>query len=510
MRWFASLRWQLTLTFCLLLAILLGAAGWVEDVALRQTLLQSRIQSVETSYFSVIASVRQQEAAEARAGLGRLSLADGARLLATEVAAERVGIVLYTRRLDPLTAGVPHGEVAADLPRIDRAILRAAAAGHPSGPMVVASRAGDQLAVVVPISRRTRAVPLIGQLSVSAAQVENELAAIRTLLVVGGLALVGAALLVGLYLGTRALRPLGRLTAAARALAEGDLTQRSRLRPRRDEVGVLARVFDDMAASVERTVRVRAEAEQRMRQFVADASHELRTPLTTIKGYVDVLQRGASRDPKALAEALPAMARETERMRGMVQDLLTLARAEASRPPQPRPVALAALVREVLRGGPGADPVNGDLDPEVLALADPEALQTILRNLRSNAERHAPGAPVRWRTLRAAGRVGVSCRDEGPGIDLADQPHIFERFFRADRTRARRDSGSGLGLAIVHALVTAQGGTVTVESAPGQGTTFSVWLPAADPPRPPSAAVRPATALGARGGRSRPGTGPPP
>ncbi len=484
MRWFASLRWKLTLVFCLLLTILLGTAGGVEYLVLRQSLLQTRVQSVEASYYSVIASVQQQAAAEARAGLGRLSLADSARLLALEVAAERVGIVLYTRGLAPLTVGVPHGEESADLPRVSRAVLRAAAAGHASGPLVLPSAGGDQLAVVLPVTRRSAPIPVIGQLSVPAAQVEGELATVRTLLVAGGLALVGTALLAGLYLGTRALRPLGRLTQAARALAAGDLGQRSGLPPRRDEVGILARVFDDMADSVERTVRVRAEAEQRMRQFVADASHELRTPLTTVKGYLDVLQRGASHDPGAVAEALPAMAAETERMRRLVQDLLALARAEGSRPLAPRPVALEGIVSDLLARDRASGRVTADLDPGAVAFADPEALSTIARNLLSNAERHAPGAPVHWTTVRGPGRVGLRCRDQGPGIDPSDLPHIFERFYRADRARARRVGGTGLGLAIVHALATAQGGTVTVESALGQGTAVTVWIPAAGAPGP--------------------------
>jgi len=492
-RWFTSLRWQLTLAFCLLLTILLATAGVVEYLVLRQSLLQTRAQSIEASYYSVIASVRQQEAAEARAGLGQLSLADGARLLAAEVAAEHVGILLYTRSLVPLTAGLPRGTIAADLPRVARGVLEAAAAGHASGPLVLPARAGDQLTVVLPPGRRTRPIAAIGQLSVPAAHLESELTTVRALLVAGGVALDLVALLLGLYLGTRALRPLGRLTQAARALAEGDLGQRSGLRPRHDEVGVLARVFDDMASSVERTVRLRAESEQRMRQFVADASHELRTPLTTIKGYLDVLQRGASHDPEAVAQALPAMAREAERMRAMVQDLLQLARAEGSQPPPPRPVALDALVGEVVRGGRVTGPVTLDLEPNVVALADPDALRTIARNLLSNAERHAPGAATRWRTVRARDRVGFSCGDQGPGIDPQALPHIFERFYRADRARARRDGGSGLGLAIVQALATAQAGSVTVESVPGRGTTFTVWLPdaSAPPPSPPSPSAPP-------------------
>ncbi len=296
----------------------------------------------------------------------------------------------------------------------------------------------------------------------------------------GSAAVLLVALLIGLWLTTRGLGPLSRLTEAAQALGRGDLSRRSGMRPRRDEVGELARVFDEMADSVERTVKEREAAERRMRQFIGDASHELRTPLTAIKGYLDVLQRGGGATPELVQAALPVMSQEAERMRSLVIDLLTLARADAERSVELKPVELAGFLQQFLEARAESTAVKLELQPGLVALADPDALATIAGNLLANAERHGQGTEVVWSTVELEGLVGFRCADKGPGIEPQDLPHVFERFFRASSSRSRQDGGSGLGLAIVQSLAEAQGGRVLAESEPGQGARFTVLLRAAD------------------------------
>jgi two-component system OmpR family sensor kinase len=294
----------------------------------------------------------------------------------------------------------------------------------------------------------------------------------------GSAAVLLVAVLLGLWITSRGLGPLRKLTIAADGLGRGDLSQRSGLSPRGDEVGVLATVFDEMAENVERTVRVREEAERHMRQFIADASHELRTPLTAIKGYLDVLQRGGGASPEEVRDALPVMSREAEPMRHLVADLLTLARADARRSLQPRPVELGAFLDQFLEGRQGGNEISRASQGALTTVVDPDALTTIASNLESNAERHGQGSAISWRTVEEGGMVGLRCTDQGPGIPPEDLPHVFERFYRAGGSRSRQDGGSGLGLAIVQTLAEAQGGQVYVESAVGRGTSFTVLLPA--------------------------------
>ncbi len=481
MPWHASLRWRLTLLFVGLLAALLVLAGGAEYLAVRQSLVQNRAQSLRADFAVAERLLRHADALRRARGASPLPLRAAAAAFAHAGGAAGVSTVIFGPGLQLLVEVPGRGGPTGRLPLLPARVLAAAAGGRGSGPILLGSGTAAELAVALPLHRAGPGAAVV-QLSLPARTMEQDLRTIGLLLGVGGVATVLLALALGLTFSGRALRPLRRLTATAAALGQGDLSQRSRLPPRRDEVGVLAGVFDEMAASVERTVQLREEAERQMRQFIGDASHELRTPLTALKGYLDVLRRGAVRDPAAVATALPSMAAEAERMRQLVESLLILARADAHRALTPRPLQLDQIVAAFLDGRPAGGTVTRDLNPGCVALADPDAVLTILTNLATNASRYAPGAPVSWRTWRQGAEVGLSCADRGPGIDPEDLSHLFERFYRADRARSRVAGGSGLGLAIVHALAEAQGGRVTVRSQPGAGATFTVFLPAAPGP----------------------------
>jgi two-component system OmpR family sensor kinase len=286
----------------------------------------------------------------------------------------------------------------------------------------------------------------------------------------------------------RTLRPMRRLTATAEQLAAGDLTARSRLTPSRDEVGQLASSFDHMADRIEEAFRAQQDSEAQVRRFIADASHELRTPLTALKGYIDVLRRGAGREPAVLDAALESMANESERMRVLVLDLLTLARLDAARESHPEDFDLNAAVSVLLNEGVPGMPaqVERSLGPAPLYIhADRGAVTTIVRNLLVNACKYARDAAQHWSSTAEAGWAKLELRDEGPGIPAGDLPHVFERFYRGEKTRAREEGGSGLGLSIVQGLAKAQGGDVAIRSIEGAGTTVTVWLPLAPVPPPP-------------------------
>ena len=297
---------------------------------------------------------------------------------------------------------------------------------------------------------------------------------VRLFLLLGVLVGTVFAFVAGFAVARRAMRPISGLTKAAREVARTRDPARTTLpRPAaNDEVAELATTFSDM----------------RQRQFVADASHELRTPLTSILANLELLEEelerpGGPRDSAAAAETAGSALRSSRRMRRLVGDLLLLARADAGRREQPRPVDLAAVVREAAREAA----VVGDGRPLTLDLPEPgtamlegsrDDLHRLALNLVENAFLHTPtGTPVVASVRRDDGAMVLQVADRGPGVPPAQRERIFERFARSarDRTEAR---GSGLGLAIVRAVAEAHGGTAVVRDAEGGGALFEVTLPA--------------------------------
>jgi two-component system OmpR family sensor kinase len=479
-----SLRWRLTLAYVGLLAALLAALGAYQYIALRQSLIASRVVALQDDYNTartVLARVSPgQSPLRGRALCGSAPRA-AARAVATAVAqvsGHTVGVVVY----GPSLVVASTAPANADLPQLDSARLGAALSGQRSSAQVISEPSGDQLVVGFPIST-TGGVCGVAQLSVPMSSVGTVLADDVVFLGIGTGAALIVALLLGLFLTGRALRPLRRLTATAEQLAAGDLKARSRLTPRDDEVGALTRSFDNMADRIDESFSAQRESEAQTRRFIADASHELRTPVTALKGYIDVLRRGAGRDPQSLEAALESMGNEADRMRSLVLDLLTLARIDARRGVTLEVFDLNAELSRILDEGVAGMPDNVErqLTPQPLPVrADRTALETMVRNVLSNAGKYAPGAAQRWVTSTDGSRARIDAHDDGPGIAPADLPHVFERFYRGEKMRAREDGGSGLGLPIVLGLAHMQGGDVAVSSAEGTGTTVTIWLPLAN------------------------------
>jgi two-component system, OmpR family, sensor kinase len=499
-----TLRWRLTLTYVTLLALLLAGLGTYQYLALQDNLVKVRVDALSGDYDQLRVEVEQllPRAARTPAGVAAAFTAVCARLNRTAappgtpvdpertIAAALIAasgrtatVVLYDRSLQPVLS-LPTGLDSA--PHAGVEALRTALGGGRSDSEVLDSPSGPQLAVAFPIAARPANTCGVAQLSTSTAPIDDVLSSERERLAIGGGIVLVLALLIGLLLTSRALKPLRRVADTARRLAAGDLRARSNL-PRTGEVGALASTFDDMADRIEVAFAAQAESEARMRRFIADASHELRTPITALKGYIDVMRRGAVRDPQSMDAALETMAREAERMRVLVLDLLTLARLDAQRPMEMAPVDLNEVIAAVLDESselPGMpQQVDRDLaGAPVVVMADRNALTAIVRNLLGNAAKYAPGARQVWRTAADGTNGMLSVHDEGPGIPAADLPHVFERFYRGEKTRAREEGGSGLGLSIVQGLAVAQGGGVALQSEEGRGTTVTVRLPLASQP----------------------------
>ena len=299
--------------------------------------------------------------------------------------------------------------------------------------------------------------------------------------------LVGAAVALAAVRGS--LRPLSRIEETAGAIARGDLSRRvPEEGGERTEVGRLSRSLNGMLAQIETAFAARAESEERMRRFMADASHELRTPLTSIRGFAELYRQGAVTGGDDLDRLMGRIEAESTRMAGLVEDLLLLARLDERRPLRADVVDLVVLAADAAHDARATAPdhrVRLDLpaeeEPAVLVRGDEERLRQVLLNLVTNAVRHTPaGTTVTIRAGREDDHAVWEVADDGPGLPIAERGSLFEGFARADPARGRATGGgAGLGLTIVAALVAAHGGQVDVDSRPGAGATFRVRLPLA-------------------------------
>jgi signal transduction histidine kinase len=220
------------------------------------------------------------------------------------------------------------------------------------------------------------------------------------------------------------------------------------------------------------------------RQLVSDAAHELRTPLNGLAGTLEIVQVGLARgDLDGARRLLGSVEGELDRLGRLVNDLLTLSALDERSPAPMGPVALVPLLREVVRRARILAPdheIVARLEQPATVTGNGDQIERVFTNLLDNAVKYTPPAGrVEVAMQVADGRAEVTVADTGRGIPPEELPHIFDRFYRADRARARQHGGAGLGLAIVQAIVSAHGGTIAAESAPGAGTTIRVCLPTA-------------------------------
>ena len=298
----------------------------------------------------------------------------------------------------------------------------------------------------------------------------------RSLLIAIAVAgLVG--LLLTWFLSQSILRPVDELTAAAKAMEKGDLSQRVTFRSK-GELGELANAFNSMAEGLKRL-------EQLRRNMVTDVAHELRTPLSNVRGYLEALRDGVV---EPTPEMIASVYEEAMLLNRLVDDLQELAMAEAGQLTLVRqPVNIQGVIEKaVLAVKPQASEKDVDLEvymPDDLSLveADAERMGQVLRNLLNNAVTNTPsGGQIRIQARTVDSQIEVSVQDNGLGISPEHLPFVFERFYRTDQSRARSTGGAGLGLAIVKQLVEAQGGQVEIDSKVDVGTTVTFTSPIAE------------------------------
>ncbi len=500
-----SLRWRLTLATFGLLAVLLAGLGLLVTLTEERTLLRDQALALHDE---ARLAVRQGGAFRGPLGIASFHLLISQPTPPPPAGDASSGLTTFAPLLMKLLSGP---ETAVSVVTISGQVIVGVPSDTPqfvsliqpdsemiqdvlSGPLDAANYhlATDgtgqrQLVVLLPIVEDNHTVALL-ELSKPTSQIDRSVANTRLLLFLGiGGCLVVAALLARPLIGA-ALRPLVAMERASRRIADGALSLRLEEPPTTDEIGRLARSFNPMVARLD-------AAFTRQRRFVADVSHELRTPLTALAGGIEMLLLGADKqdpaDPEASRRLLRGLYGETERMRRLVEDLLTLARLDEGRAQlRLEPVDVGALVgavceqaRHLARG----QEITCEVAPGLSSIrADADRLRQVLLNLVENAVKFTP-APG-WICLAArpsaedpAGAILIEVRDSGIGISAEDLAHVFDRFYRVDASRARtpaQPGGSGLGLAISKSLVEAQGGGIAISSKPGAGTLVVLRFPA--------------------------------
>jgi two-component system OmpR family sensor kinase len=352
------------------------------------------------------------------------------------------------------------------------------------------------LVVLTPLTLRANdgslETPLYLEQATSLEGADAVLNQLRLYIVLGIVAGMAIGVAAGMALTRTILRPLDRMVRTAEAIAGGDLDRRLNLPSGRNEVARLGSAFDHM---VERL----GAALQAQRRFVVDASHELRTPLTSLEGLSEMLLMGADRgDTRVVQRTVRAMHGELERLGRLVADLLTLSRLDSTAPVKLVPADVCLLLNEVSEQmSPIAESHSVRLvarcGEAVMVRGEPDKLKQVVLNLADNALRYTPpGGEVALSAAcdRARGQVEIRVQDTGTGIAPDDLPHIFDRFYRGDLSRARATGNTGLGLAIVRGIVEAHGGLIAVESTPGEGTCFTITLPSLPPSVPPAPAQK--------------------
>jgi signal transduction histidine kinase len=292
------------------------------------------------------------------------------------------------------------------------------------------------------------------------------------------------AMVLGYFLSAAFADKINALREAARAIAAGHFNTRIRV-PGRDEVTELAESFNNMAAQLESAAAMREEAEQMRRNLIAWVGHDLRTPLTSVRAMVEALADGMVDDPATAARYLRTAKRDIHALSLLIDNLFEMAQIDAGGlQPDRQPNSLSDLISDTIESFHSLTEEKGiKLQGQVTPGVDPVTMDArligrVLTNLISNAIRHTPsGGAIQVNARTVVGGVEVSVRDSGEGIRPEDLPHVFEQFYRGEKSRSRATGGSGLGLAIVKSFVEAHGGSIRAESRVGEGSRFTFFLP---------------------------------
>lgn len=305
--------------------------------------------------------------------------------------------------------------------------------------------------------------------------VKSYMKTLLILLIVGSIGAIALAAIGGYAVSAIAVRPINQMIRLVERIQVNNLGERVDVASSRGEVARLAITFNNMLNRMERSFSQQS-------QFVADASHEIRTPLTTIQGYANLLGRWGKTKPDVLDKGIRVIQKESNRMRNVTEDLLTLASLDISVDDMPKRANVSEIIAETVDSASFLHDdatIQTDLQSAELAAMSPAHLKRIVTNVLDNAIKYSkPNANIVISSRTAENTISIAIEDDGQGIPASDLPHIFDRFYRVDKSRTRREGGSGLGLAIVKELVEAYGGTIRVDSTIDVGTKATVTVPA--------------------------------
>ena len=466
---FKTIKFKMTLWYVAILGIILSCFSLFLYLTMADSLSKGVDNKIRTMAEIVVSSTRSP------LGAGT-SMAD-----LDQIMTERFGIRPLGRFIQILDESGRIGDRSTNLRDVQIPIsvqtMKAASRGVITFETVEVMGKYPLRVVTMPIIENEKMVGIV-QVGSSLEGVEEALQQLLLILLIA----VPAALLIasagGLFLANKALRPVDAITQIARRIGSGDLSQRIRIKRVNDELGRLASTFNEMIAKLEKSFR-------QVRRFTADASHELKTPLTILRGEVEVGLK-KKRGLKEYERILTSNLEEINRMSRIVEDLLTLSRADMGELTMEREeIELSALAREVWQ------------DLQLLAKkkriqlkfmdngftrveGDPLFLRQLILNLTENGLKYTPAGgevAVRVKGDRDQGVVQLLVTDTGVGIPQKDLKRIFDRFFRVDAARSRETGGTGLGLSICQWIAQAHEGKIAVESKVGKGSTFTVTLP---------------------------------
>ena len=456
-----TLRLRMTLWVAALLLVVLAGFGAFVYGSLRKGLEESIDDSLRMSGAQAVASLNVEN--------GSIDFLDTQPENDTKASLQERGLTV--RILDP--AGyVLHAFGPFQALAVDVSSMTAARSGRPAFSTLADPRASGSVRVYTVAVRENEALIGFVQVAQTLSGVQDSLRRLRSALLLGGPLLVLLAAAGGYFLAGRTLAPIDHITRTARRISGEDLSARLGLPATNDEVGRLAATFDEMLARLE-------GAFLRERRFTADASHELRTPLAALQVILGVI-REKPRKAQDYQQALSDISDEVERLRSLADDLLRLARGDTGADSIRETIGLTDLLRDV------ADSVRPLAETKGLTLTcsvgegltlrgDSDALIRLFVNLLDNAVKFTELGNINLEAHAEAAEVIVTVRDTGIGIPAAHLPHVFERFYRVDRSRSGR--GTGLGLSIAQEIVRAHGGRLELQSSPGSGTEAVVRLP---------------------------------
>ena len=466
------IRWRLTIFNALVIGGILLALGCALFFLLRQTLLSSVADTARKGAFTAAKEINSEEGLDEENG--RLVIDDG---LERGLTHDNVFIVVRDGRGSIIAESVNSPNSGRVKDELWRRVLET---GKPEQGRLTFGEEGLAYVYARPVSPPEQAARIVeaGKYYESTQENIERIAFVLA----SGVTVAFLLSVVGAYLlARRALSPVSAVVAAAHRIRAGDLSKRLPVPHSKDEIGDLAATINDMLAHLEVTLARLEETLDRQRRFVADASHELRTPLTSIHSYAQMLEEWALRDPQIGPESVAAIKRESERMKGLIENLLELARGDEGMKLNLKENDLTEVVEEAAESARAS--VNGKVlierptpQQEVSAVFDRERLRQAISILLDNAVKYSPeGGRVTIGIVEEDGSVRVEVADTGIGIPEDQIPHVFERFYRAEE--ARSTEGLGLGLSIARQIAEDHRGSIEVRSKPGEGSTFIMRIP---------------------------------